>query len=154
MEQQSIPYKAKQNTVQPPVDPATLKFTNPKTEDEAIILGKEMIAWLHIDSNVFFNKFLSERLIRPGQIKKLRETYESFDRLIETAQYIQEWKLADKGAHGKLNPYIVRLVLSNKHSWKDTTEDTDKNKKLKSMDEKQLHDELKKLIGEVKEKIN
>jgi hypothetical protein len=94
------------------------------TEDRAIRLGYDLIAWQkEKPENVFWEEFIiMEKELYPEIISYLSKKFTSFLKLIEKAKKIQEIKLKKYGTADKLNASITKFVLINEHGWKDKRE--------------------------------
>lgn len=96
------------------------------TEERALTFGKEMLHWMIIaDENIFFEEFIF--LVAPfipdyedvsifvSTPAYLANRFESFSKLLQQARKIQELKLKKFGSFDKLNPSIVKFLLSAEH---------------------------------------
>lgn len=100
------------------------------TEDAALKLGNELIAWLkekdddgEDKGNIFYEEFLIiENDYYPPLVGYLCEKFSSFLKLIEKAEKIQELKLQKYGVGDRLNSSMTKFVLANKHGWKSNQE--------------------------------
>jgi len=91
------------------------------TEETAINLGNELIAWQKEEaSHIFWDEFLvMEKGYYEELIAYLCTKFSSFLKLIETAKKIQEIKLKKYGTADKLNASMTKFVLINNHDWRD-----------------------------------
>ncbi|HUX56227.1 MAG TPA: hypothetical protein VMV77_04590 [Bacteroidales bacterium] len=91
------------------------------TEEEALKLGKDLIAWQRESpANMFWDEYLiMERDLYPEVIAYLSEKFTSFLKLHGKAKKIQEIKLKKYGTADKLNAAMTKFVLINDHGWKD-----------------------------------
>ena len=91
------------------------------TEERALNLGNEMIAWQkESPANMFFEEFL---IIEKGYyeelISYLCKKFTSFSKLIGQAKKTQEIKLKKYGTADKLNASMTKFVLINNHNWRE-----------------------------------
>jgi len=93
------------------------------TEEAAINLGNELIAWQKEEaSHIFWDEFLViEKGYYEELIAYLCKKFTSFLKLIKTAKKIQEIKLKKYGTADKLNATMTKFVLINNHGWHDQT---------------------------------
>lgn len=91
------------------------------SESDALMLAKDMIDWMRKeDENIFFDDFLylsCDRSKYKGEIYShlpsyLCKKYSSFFQLYHVCREIEKTKLKKYGAFNKLNPQIVKFVLS------------------------------------------
>jgi len=96
------------------------------TEEKALNLGNELIAWMKADPvNIFWEEYLIiERDLYSEIITYLSNKFTSFLKLIEKAKKIQEIKLKKYGTADKLNASITKFVLINEHDWREKSEHT------------------------------
>jgi hypothetical protein len=105
------------------------------TEDLALEFGNDLLNWLKLnDENIFFEEFILLVVDRNKYVAKIsRDTpsylakkYSSFLELLEEAKDIEKLKLQKFGVFDKLNPSIVKFLLSAKFgmSEKIQTENT------------------------------
>jgi hypothetical protein len=85
------------------------------TEEKALELGEELLAWLNADPmNIWFQRFLyEEKKLYEDIISYLSKKHMSFFRIIKKAKQIQEFKIADLAMKNKLNPAMTIFVLKN-----------------------------------------
>lgn len=120
------------------------------TEDVALNLGNELIAWQKESAaNIFWEEFIViERGYHPGIISYLSEKFSSFSKLIEKAKKIQEIKLAKYGTADKLNAAMTKFVLINHHKWKDShhIDHTNDGKSFNNLSDDELIARINKLL--------
>jgi len=93
------------------------------TEERALSFGNDLIAWLRIDENIFFEYYLIvENDYYPELITYLSDKFQSFFKLIEKAKKIQEIKLAKNAVEKKTDANMSKFVLVNNHNWRDKSE--------------------------------
>ncbi len=95
------------------------------TEQIALDLGNELINWIKLDDNIFFEDFLYiVKDLHPNIIGYLSKKYKSFNELLKRSKKIQELKLVKLGIKDKLQPAMTIFVLKNHHNYKDKQEIT------------------------------
>ena len=91
------------------------------SEADALMLAKDMIDWMREEEeNVFFDEFIylaCDRSKYKGEIYAtlpayLCKKFTSFSKLFEVCKEIEKTKLRRGGAFNKLNPQIVKFLLS------------------------------------------
>lgn len=113
------------------------------TEEKALELGAELIAWLkekddegNDKGNMFFLEFLViERDFYVELIDYLCKKFSSFSKLIEKAKKIQEIKLVKYGVGDRLNATMTKFCLINNHDWIDKKQSdiTTKGEKIQNV---------------------
>ena len=121
------------------------------TEEVAINLGNELIAWQKENpANMFWEEFL---IIEKGYyselISYLSGKFTSFLKLIEQAKKIQEIKLKKYGTADKLNAAMTKFVLINEHKWRDQShiDHTNDGKSFNNLSDDELVARINKLIS-------
>ncbi len=89
------------------------------TEEKAIKLGNELIAWLKASpDNIYFEEFLFiEKDLYLDLPRYLAEKFDTFSELLEKARKIQELKLIKYSNADQLNASITKFVLINNHGY-------------------------------------
>jgi hypothetical protein len=91
---------------------------------------------LHKD-NIFINDFLMDKGIYRGHINEMAQTRPWLLDMYDELSEVQEHKIAKMGLFRDLDSSMVKFTLSNKHNWKDKTDNTS-TVKVKSVDLKDL----------------
>jgi len=91
---------------------------------------------LHKD-NVFINDFLMDKGIYRGHINEMAQTRPWLLDMYDELSEVQEHKIAKMGLLRDLDSSMVKFTLSNKHNWKDKTDNTS-TVEVKSVDLKAL----------------
>lgn len=96
------------------------------TEEDALKIGNELIAWMQVDSpdNIFFEKFLTQKGLYRAATSYLCEKYESFSALIKKATELQELQLRHQAITNKTNSAITIFCLINNHKYRNKVEHT------------------------------
>jgi hypothetical protein len=97
------------------------------TQNEAIKLGQELLAWLKEDRNIFMSLFLAEKGLSRQNLKDLQEYYPEFKTLVEQAKHLQEAKLMEMGAKNRINVVMALFCLKNHHGYADKLETKNEN---------------------------
>ena len=87
--------------------------------------------------NIFINDFLMDKGIYRGQINEMAQTRPWLLDMYDELSEVQEHKIAKMGLFRDLDSSMVKFTLSNKHNWKDKTDNTS-TVKVKSVDLKDL----------------
>lgn len=99
------------------------------TEEEAILLGNDLIEWIKQPTNFWVQEFLSSRGLYKDLTGYLENKFQSFLELKKEADAIQENKIVTKALKNEFNNTMSIFVLKNKHGYKDKTE-VDSNVKV------------------------
>ena len=91
---------------------------------------------LHKD-NIFINDFLMDKGIYRGHINEMAQTRPWLLDMYDELSEVQEHKIAKMGLFRDLDSSMVKFTLSNKHNWKDKTDNTS-TVEVKSVDLKDL----------------
>ena len=91
---------------------------------------------LHKD-NIFINDFLMGKGIYRGHINEMAQTRPWLLDMYDELSEVQEHKIAKMGLFRDLDSSMVKFTLSNKHNWKDKTDNTS-TVEVKSVDLKDL----------------
>ena len=91
---------------------------------------------LHKD-NIFINDFLMDKGIYRGQINEMAQTRPWLLDMYDELSEVQEHKIAKMGLFRDLDSSMVKFTLSNKHNWKDKTDNTS-TVEVKNVDLKDL----------------
>ena len=93
------------------------------TEDKALALGNDLIDWLRVDENIFFEYYLLvENDYYQDLIGYLCDKFQSFFDLIEKAKKIQEIKLGKNAVEKKTDANMSKFILTNHHGYRDKRE--------------------------------
>ena len=87
--------------------------------------------------NIFINVFLMDKGIYRGQINEMAQTRPWLLDMYDELSEVQEHKIAKMGLFRDLDSSMVKFTLSNKHNWKDKTDNTS-TVEVKSVDLKDL----------------
>ena len=92
-------------------------------EKDVYELGEKIMEWYREEGNIFFKDFFVNKcgLYRTSR-NYLQKKFKSFSTLLEQAKELQEIKLMDGGAKGKLNAAITKFMLMNNHNYSEKTE--------------------------------
>jgi hypothetical protein len=91
---------------------------------------------IHKD-NIFINDFLMDKGIYRGHINEMAQTRPWLLDMYDELSEVQEHKIAKMGLFRDLDSSMVKFTLSNKHNWKDKTDNTS-TVEVKSVDLKDL----------------
>ena len=87
--------------------------------------------------NIFINDFLMAKGIYRGHINEMAQTRPWLLDIYDELSEVQEHKIAKMGLFRDLDSSMVKFTLSNKHNWKDKTDNTS-TVEVKSVDLKDL----------------
>ena len=87
--------------------------------------------------NIFINDFLMDKGIYRGHINEMAQTRPWLLDMYDELSEVQEHKIAKMGLFRDLDSSMVKFTLSNKHNWKDKTDNTS-TVEVKSVDLKDL----------------
>jgi hypothetical protein len=82
----------------------------------------EFLKWLKNPKNIWYKDFCLDRDINPDFMSKWCEVSEKFRGVYEIANHRQESRLINGGLTTGFNSSVVKMVLCNKHGYKDKTE--------------------------------
>ena len=88
-------------------------------------------------NNIFINDFLMAKGIYRGHINEMAQTRPWLLDMYDELSEVQEHKIAKMGLFRDLDSSMVKFTLSNKHNWKDKTDNTS-TVEVKSVDLKEL----------------
>ena len=108
----------------------------PKMVLHRIVEGQRMEIDLNKD-NIFINDFLMGKGIYRGHINEMAQTRPWLLDMYDELSEVQEHKIAKMGLFRDLDSSMVKFTLSNKHNWKDKTDNTS-TVEVKSVDLKDL----------------
>ncbi len=96
------------------------KIAEKWTEQEAIKLAEELLAWIKEPDHTFYEDFLCvENDYYPELISYLSNKFSPFLNLIKRAKKIQEMKLIKLGISDKVATTMSIFCLKNHHDYKD-----------------------------------
>ena len=102
------------------------------TEEKALELGNELIEWLSVKDNYFYEEFLV--IVKdhyPGLASYLAEKFPSFSKLLKKALKMQELNLIKAGiTKGEVEQATLIFVLKNHHNYKDKKDFTSDGDKI------------------------
>jgi hypothetical protein len=88
-------------------------------------------------NNLFLNDFLMDKGIYRGHINEMAQTRPWLLDMYDELSEVQEHKMAKMGLLRKLDSSMVKFALSNKHNWREKTDNTS-SVEVKSVDLKDL----------------
>jgi len=92
-----------------------LKYTPEYIEREADLLD----AWMKIDGNVYFNKFVVDREYGPEYISIFSKENEKFAQVCARAKLRQETYLMEGGLNRKFDASFCKFTMQNVCKWSD-----------------------------------
>lgn len=96
------------------------------TEEKAMEIGRELIAWLEKGGpdNIFFEKFLVGRGLYRDMVVFLSEKYRSFSEVIKKAKQLQELNINTLAITNQVSVPISIFMLKNHHNYTDKVNHT------------------------------
>jgi hypothetical protein len=97
------------------------------TEDALLKVGKDLLEWMKVKSNMFYEEFLLDYDLYDTFLSNYREKYPSFSKLVSKADKIQEMKLKKLGLDKTHDSSMTKFCLINHHGFvseKTQTEQT------------------------------
>jgi hypothetical protein len=89
------------------------------------------------ENNLFLNNFLMDKGIYRGHVNEMAQTRPWLLDMYDELSEVQEHKMAKMGLLRKLDSSMVKFALSNKHNWREKTDNTS-SVEVKSVDLKDL----------------
>ena len=89
------------------------------------------------ENNLFLNDFLMDKGIYRGHINEMAQTRPWLLDMYDELSEVQEHKIAKMGLIRNLDSSMVKFTLSNKHNWREKTDNTS-SVEVKSVDLKDL----------------
>jgi len=132
------------------------QFNKKWTDDEIMLVGDELVAWMKLPANYYITRFCTQNMICRQRIAEWAAKNEYFSQCLDIAKGIQESKLVDMGITNGKNCGMAIFVLKNVAGMRDRQEIEHSGsieERVRNMSTEERKVREKQLIAKLKAKV-